>query len=98
MSVKLIIIAETKEAGEARYPNAAAIVTPRSPQAARGMTGKVVVMGAMRDHDKLDELLAEVKPCDPSLLLPTHAQIETTKSLAPKGRQIGDPVETEGEK
>lgn len=91
MGVKLIVIATTKEAAIKKYPNAAAVVTPKSPHAARGMTGKVIVMDAMRQHDKLHELLVEVAPCDPSILVPRDRQVETVKSLAPT-RKIGDPA------
>lgn len=60
---QIIVIAPTKEAGEAQYPGAAAIVTPRSSDAARGIVGtKLVVMASMRDHEKLDELLEAVAP------------------------------------
>lgn len=94
MGVKLIVIAETKEEGQARYPNAAAIVTPRSPHAARGISGKVVVLDSMRKHEKLRELLVEVGPSDPSILIPRDRQVETVKALTPT-RKIGDKIEDE---
>lgn len=86
MSRKLIVIAETKEAGEKRYPTATVVVTPKSPNGARGMSGaKVIVMDAMRDHEKLDELLAVVQPATPELLTGSPNQVETMVGLAPKG-------------
>lgn len=81
---KLIVVAPTKEAGEKRYPTATVIVTPKSRDGARGLSGaKVIVMNSMRDHEDLEEILAAVQPAtiEP---LGRSTQIETMQNLAPK--------------
>lgn len=86
MRRKLIVIAETKEEGLAKYPTASVVVTPRSPDGARGMTGaKVIVMGSMRNHEKIDELLAVCAPATMQILTGHPGQTETVTRTGSKG-------------
>lgn len=83
MSTKLIVIAPTKEEGLDAYPSATVVVTPKSPNGARGMSGaKVIVLNSMRDHEKLDELLAVCQPATPELLTGPGLQVETMHGLS----------------
>src|SRR5688500_18544796 len=60
---RFIIFAPTKAEGEAAYPDAEVVVTPRSPDAARGkVADRVLVMDSMRDHEQLAELLEAAAP------------------------------------
>lgn len=58
-----IVIAHTIAEAKAEYPRAVAVVTPRSPDAARGKTAhRIVVLASMRDHPRRDELVEAARP------------------------------------
>ena len=59
-----IVIARTVREGRQRFPDAVAVVTPRSADAARGLVAdRVVILDNMRDHHMLDKLRREAAPC-----------------------------------
>ena len=58
-----IVIASTKDEGRKRFPSAVAIVTPRSPEAARGITAhRIVVLRSMDGHPDVQDLIEAARP------------------------------------
>lgn len=59
-----IVIAKTKAEGEKRFPSAVAVVTPRSPDGARGKKAhRIVVLTSMDSHPDTQKLIEACKPC-----------------------------------
>lgn len=89
---KFIVIAPTVAEGEAAYPDAVAVVTPRAAEAARGIVAdRVLVMDSMREHDKLAELL---EASTPSLETTGRARpVFVSGTLGPVAAQLDDADE-----
>lgn len=82
---RIVVIAATVDEGRAKYPDAAAIVTPRARDAARGIVAdQLIVMASMRDHADLDEIRADAAPA-----LATVRPIKTVETVASTGSARG---------
>nr|WP_278101907.1 hypothetical protein [Microbacterium proteolyticum] len=103
MPQRTIVIARSKEEGKRRFPNAVAVITPKSPDGARGVEAdRVVVLRSMDNHPRVLELReaalpslattggsVEGEPETPAV--PTHVEGEQTP---PAGTPV--PTHTPG--
>lgn len=86
LSMRTIVIARTKAEAQKRFPNAVAIVTPRSPHAARGIEAdRIVTTRSMDDHPQVLDLFDEARP---SLVTSREASAAVAQLAA-----AGAPVE-----